>query len=152
MTSNSKSQEPTAVLFPVERDQHGYPSVSREQIWCLSVRGDRFIVDNIPFYARDVSMGDEILTEFRDGERWFSAVLTPSRNTTIRAFAQKVEVESVLVVKLESFGGLAEKMEGSPLVAVSFPPTADLAGALEYLDRESDAGNVAFEESCVRYR
>jgi hypothetical protein len=97
-------------------------------------------------------MGDEILTEFRDGERWFSAVLTPSRNTTIRAFAQKVEVESVLVVKLESFGGLAEKMEGSPLVAVSFPPTADLAGALEYLDRESDAGNVAFEESCVRYR
>jgi len=97
-------------------------------------------------------MGDEISTEIRDGDRWYSALVKPSRNTTVRAFARRAEIESTLAPRLESFGGLSEKMEGSPLIALSLPPTADIAGALDYLDRDSDAGNVAFEESCVRYR
>jgi len=152
MINNSSSEEPTAVFFPVEQDDNGHPSVSREQIWCLPGEKGRFIVNNIPFYARDISMGDEISTDIRNGEWWFSTLTKPSQNTTIRAFARKPEVAQKLVPRLQSFGGLTEKMEGSPLVAVSLPPAADIAGVLDYLDRESDAGNVAFEESCVRYR
>jgi hypothetical protein len=152
MIGDLSTEQPTAVFFSVEQDENGYPSVGCEQVWCLPVERDRFVVEDIPFYARDVSMGDEISTELRDVERWFSAVVRPSRNTTIRAFARKPEIEKTLRPKLESFRGLTKKMEGSPLIAVSLPPSADIAGAMDYLDRESNAGNVAFEESCVRQR
>jgi len=152
MIDNSQTSEPTKIYFTVGRDESAYPSVSREQLWCLPVDGDRFTDDNIPFYARDVSMGDEVSTEMREGERWFSKVLRPSRNSTVRTVALKPEAHPLLGAKLESFGALTEKMEASPLVALSLPPTADIAGVMHYLDRESDAGNVDFEESCVRYK
>jgi len=152
MINDQTSKDPVAILFLVEPDENGYPSVSLEEIWCTSAGGDKFIIDNIPFYARDVSMGDEISTEIRDGERWFKKVAKLSRNTTVRVFARKSEIAPMLVPTLQSFGGMIEKMEGSPLIAVSLPASADIEGVMDYLDRESNAGSIGFEESSVRYR
>ena len=59
---------------------------------------------------------------------------------------------SDLFFALRAFGGQTEKMEGIHLAAISFSPSADLMSALDFLDRESESGNVAFEESSVRYR
>ena len=101
---------------------------------------------------RDIRLGDRIKTETKGDERWFSVVTNASKNTTVRAFARSDAFSSQLVPRLQAFGGITEKMEGSNLLAISFPPTADLAAALEYLDRESESGNLAFEESSVRYR
>jgi hypothetical protein len=143
--------EPVSVLFALEQEQSEYP-VSFEQIWCLPVQDDIYLIDNIPFYARDVSIGDEIRTKLRDGGRWFTCVTKPSTNTTLRMFARNPTFEPLLRPKLESFGGQTEKIQGSPLIAVSLPPSADIASALDFLDRENEAGNVSFEESCVRYR
>jgi hypothetical protein len=146
------TSEPVRVFFSVSQDETGYPQVTCEQIWCLPVSGTRFIVDNIPFYARDISLGDEVETETNDGERWYTRLINPSRNTTIRVFARNEASAPLLIPQIRAFGGQTEKMEGSPLIAISLPPVADLAGALEYLDRESEAGNLAFEESSVRYQ
>ena len=153
--ANSPSQlkaEPSSVFFHVEQDKNGNPPITREEVWCIHKDGDRYIVDNIPFYARDISMGDEINTEIRNGERWFQAVTAPSKNTTVRVYARNPMTASTLLPLIHSFGGLTEKMEDSPLIAINFPPSADIAAAMEYLDRESEAGNLAFEESSVRYR
>lgn len=152
MDANKPARNPVRVFFPVEQDESGYPAVSREQIWCVPTKDDLFLVDNTPFYAREISMGDEISVERRGRELWFSKLHKRSRNTTLRAFARNDDFAPALIPKLRSFGGVTEKMEGSPLIAVSLPPGADIAGALEFLDRESAVGNVAFEESSVRYR
>ena len=144
--------EPEKIFFAIEQDHSKYPSVSCEQLWCLPVQTDTYLIDNIPFYARDVSIGDEIRTELRDDRRWCICVTKPSTNTTLRVFARNPIFEPMLRPRLESFGGLTEKMEGSPLIAVSLPGIADIASALAFLDREYEAGNVGFEESCVRYR
>ncbi|HEY6375528.1 MAG TPA: DUF4265 domain-containing protein [Edaphobacter sp.] len=144
--------EPVEVFFSVKQDESGYPPVSCEQIWCIENANDLFVIDNIPFYATDVSLGDEIRAEVRDGARWFGSLVKASRNTTLRIFARNKEIAPLIIRQLETFGGLTERMEDSGLIAVSLPPTADIAGALAYLDRESDAENLAFEESSVRYR
>jgi Domain of unknown function (DUF4265) len=140
------------ILFTVEQDENGPPSVTCEQIWCVPMGQDRYVVDNIPFYARDISLGDEIQTEMRDSDRWFAKLLKPLGNTTVRAFARNQTFGPLLIPRLRAFGGQAEKMEGIHLVAISFPPSADLISALDFLDRETESGNVAFEESSVRYR
>lgn len=148
----AQKEEPVSVFFALEQEQSQYPPVSCEQIWCLPIQEDIYQIDNIPFYARDVSIGDEIRTELRDGGRWCICVTKPSTNTTLRVFARNPTFEPLLRPKLESFGGQTEKMQGSPLIAVSLPSSADIASALDFLDRENEAGNVGFEESCVRYR
>jgi hypothetical protein len=145
------TNEPVRVFFPLEQDENGYPPVTCEMIWCLPATGS-YVVDNIPFYARDISLGDEVQTELRDGELWFVGLATPSKNTTVRGFARNGIFAPLLIPQLQAFGGVTEKMEGSDLVAISFSPSSDIAGALDYLDRETKVGNVAFEESSVRYR
>lgn len=144
--------EPVEVCVSVEQDHFEQPLVRQENIWAVPQGCGTYLVDNIPFYATGISLGDEIKAERQNGTLCFVAVVNPSKNTTVRVFARRESFGPLIVPKMQSFGGLTEKMEGSPLVAVSFPPTADLAGALAFLDKESDAGNLAFEESAVRYR
>lgn len=144
--------DPIQVVFSVDQNEEGYPPVKEESIWCLPKAPGIFKVDNIPFYAANISLEDEVAAETKGGALRFVKLIHRSKNTTIRVFARKGSFEPIVVPSIESFGGVTERMEGSPLVAVSFPPSADLAGALEFLDRESAAGNLAFEESSVRYR
>jgi hypothetical protein len=47
---------------------------------------------------------------------------------------------------------LVEEMENLPLLAVSMPPDSDIASALAFLDAEAEKGNIAIEESAVRYK
>ena len=144
--------EPVKVMFPVEPGESGQPAITCEQLWCLPIGGDRFVVDNIPFYAREISLEDEVEIHLRDGERWFVGVVNPSKNTTVRVFPRRSDAATALTDRLRAFGGHTERMEGSELLAISFPPSADLSAALDYLDAETAVGNVAFEESSVRYR
>jgi hypothetical protein len=140
------------ILFQVEQDPSGYPPVSREEIWCLPLSQDILVVDNIPFYARDISLGDEICVKIEDGSRWFASLVKPSSNTTLRVFVHRQAAAPLVISRLRSFGALTEKMERMDLIAVCLPATTDIAGILAYLDRETDIGSVAFEESSVRYR
>jgi len=144
-------KELVEVFFSVIQDENGWPPLSCERIWCLPSDDDVFVVDNIPFYARDISFGDEVQTEESDGVRWFASLVKPSGNTTLRVFALNKAVGPLLIPKLRALGGLTEKMEGSDFIAVSLPPSADIAQVLDFLDRESNNGNLAFEESSVRY-
>ena len=144
--------ESVQVHVPIVQNESGYPPVGEELIWCTLRENGTYLVDNIPFYAPNISLGDEIRVETQNDELWFEELVNPSKNTTIRVFARKKSFGPSIIPRMQSFGGHTEKMEGVDLVAVSFPPTADLAGALAFLDKESDAGNLAFEESAVRYR
>src|SRR6476619_3275098 len=115
-------REPIQVHVPVEQDESGYPPVKEESIWCVPQKGGTYLVDNIPFYARDISLGDEIRTGNRNGQPWFEEVVRPSKNTTVRVFARQKSRAPLIVPQMQSFGGHTEKMEGSGLIAVSFPP------------------------------
>ncbi len=145
--------EPVQVIFSLDETTSASSGLSEEAIWCLpTMSSNSFVVDNIPFYATDISMGDEIKAEVSSAKLRFMKVLRKSKNTTVRLFAMQGSAESELIPKMQSFGGLTEKMEGSSLVAVSLPPTADLAGAFAYLDSESEKRRIGFEELSVRYR
>jgi hypothetical protein len=106
-------REPVEVCFSIKQDENGFPPVSCERIWCLPGEDDLLVVDNIPFYARDVSMGDEVKTEIREGSRWFSSLIKPSTNTTLRVSVRNKIIAPLVIPKLQALGGLTEKMEGS---------------------------------------
>ena len=140
------------VRFDLEVDADGYPPVSAEYIWCSSTAQGTYVVDNIPFYARDVSLGDEIATDIADGEETFKEVVRKSANTTVRVFVKDLANTQRYRGELNSLGCITELSEISGMFSVSMPPEAKVADALAFLDRASESHEIGFEESSVRYK
>lgn len=55
-----------------------------EGIWARPTDRGTYIVDNIPFYARDVALGDEVGVDREGGRLWSRGVLAPSGAMTLR--------------------------------------------------------------------
>ncbi|MFV0537599.1 MAG: DUF4265 domain-containing protein [Dysgonomonas sp.] len=71
------------VVFELEVDEDGYPPVGFESVWTIKER-DYYIVDNIPFYIHDISLGDKIIVKENNGELRYLETIEKSRNSTIR--------------------------------------------------------------------
>lgn len=147
-----KKDKPVKVHVDLEVDDSGYPPVSSEFLWCIPTTHGSYIVDNIPFYAREISIGDEVAADLSKGLLAFRCVLKPSANSTIRILVKRKEVQERIASQLQEFGCKTEIMEGMPLIAVSLPPNCQLRTALAYIDEEANLGTVAIEESAVRYQ
>jgi hypothetical protein len=110
-----------------------------------------FIVDNIPFFARDVSLGDEISAKKVGKALHFSRVLQKSKNSTVRVLLMKPHLAGAIRKQLDGFGCGTELMDQLSLLAVTFPPDSHLAEAFSFLDKEAKKRNIGIEESAVRH-
>lgn len=62
-----------------------WPPVDQEAIWALNLGRGRYKVDNVPFFAKNLSFGDIVQTESADHEMpYVSAVLERSGHSTYR--------------------------------------------------------------------
>lgn len=153
VTKIVRNDEQVRVRFPVPDREEGFPPVDAEYLWCTPRNDGRFIVDNIPFYTREISLGDVVDVRKERGEELvFNQIVEASSNTTIRVFARSIAYVPELVASL---GALGCDIEGGDIeghLAISAPKTAQLEQLFAFLDRESSKGAVAFEESAVRYK
>lgn len=140
------------VYFELEQDQEGYPPVSSEFLWCLPTGRGTYIVDNIPFFVRDVSLEDEISAKKAGRVLWFSGLLKKSRNSTVRVLLKKPDLTIMIREKLENLGCGSELMDDLSLIAITMPRESSIAEALAFLDQQCEYGNIGIEESAVRYR
>jgi Domain of unknown function (DUF4265) len=138
----------TKIFFRLEIDDDGYPPAAAESVWARhGEKEGEYIIDNIPFFTREATDGD-IVAAHRDvdGVLWFHQVLQPSRNSLIRVvFFDKNAVEATR----EGLVGLECETEYSGpdnLLAVSIPPSADLAAVQGYLNRLKEEGAIEYEE------
>ena len=74
----------TKVFFVQQIDENKYET---ESLWC-KVEDNLFIVDNIPFIAERVSLGDTIEVEFDEDDKqyYFEDFVASSGNTTVRIY------------------------------------------------------------------
>ncbi|MEZ5484212.1 MAG: DUF4265 domain-containing protein [Lysobacteraceae bacterium] len=130
------TQEPTAkVLFRIQ-EEDGSSSV--ETLWAVPLGGDRYKLDNSPFYAYGVSWQDTVLAPFDPAEHLptFQAVLERSGNRTIRIMLNPpLETGNASDELLKGLIDLGCSYEGaSPVYAsINVPPEADLQEVRGYL-------------------
>ncbi|HET6160752.1 MAG TPA: DUF4265 domain-containing protein [Dongiaceae bacterium] len=79
----SDSQKPAKVLFRVPNEDG---SAEVETLWADDLGGDRYRLDNCPFYASGVSWNDVVYAPYDLDEEFptFRSVLEKSGNRTIR--------------------------------------------------------------------
>lgn len=131
----SQVEGPTEkVLFRVEGDGQ----VNVETLWAFDLGNDQYRLDNAPFYAYSVSLGDVVHAEpdTTGGVPTFQAVLRKCGNRTVRVFfddpVEPGSVSEKLLSVLESFGC---EYEGANkrYVAITIPPRVELAAVRDFL-------------------
>jgi Domain of unknown function (DUF4265) len=131
----SQVEGPTKkVLFRVEGDGQ----VNVETLWAFDLGNDQYQLDNAPFYAYSVSLGDVVYAapDTAGGVPTFQAVLRKCGNRTVRVFfddpVEPGSVSEKLLSVLVSFGC---EYEGANerYVAITIPPRVELAAVRDVL-------------------
>jgi hypothetical protein len=141
------------VRFPLEVDDDGWPPFSSEGVWAIPLGGDRYLVQNTPWFVRALANGDVVrATPDGDGVLWASERLEWSGYLTGRAIpiangpldgdpARVLEVLAQEGVSGEGFGEL-------PIVSIEISPADVVALKRQLVDGEAN-GLWHFEEGCV---
>jgi Domain of unknown function (DUF4265) len=150
----SPPPQPTAkVLFRVPEDDG---SANVETLWAYDLGNDRYRLDNSPFYAYSVSVGDIVFApaDPAEGRPTFKEVFEKSGNRTVRVILDPPlatgNSSDDVVQELLSLGCLYEGANPSYLCIV-IPPEADFSLVCERLTARGTQWEHADPDSSELY-
>ena len=147
--TDTGSKRHVKVLFHLEQDEDGYPPASVESLWALPKGDGLFQVDNIPFFATGVAVGDIVLAAQVDGAILFQEVVQASGHSTLRvAISEAADVPAVRAL-FEQKGCSVEQSHLPRLIAVDVPPSIPLGSLRPILVAGQEQGRWDYEEACL---
>ena len=122
-----------------------------ETMWTLK-RDDGYEIDNIPFYVKELALGDVVSAQREaDGTLRFSELVRPSGHSTIRLwFSNEHDVQPIRD-ELKRKGCASEVSDLPRLVALDVPPSVPYAKVKEFLDQGEHAGTFEYQEACLGF-
>lgn len=87
MAGENNIAEMVKIIFPLERDEEGYPPFPEESLWGKKCEGG-YLIDNVPFFIYDISLDDVVSVKKKEGQLYFHQLLYKSTNSTIRIFSK----------------------------------------------------------------
>lgn len=140
------------VVFKLKQ-RGGYPPVGYESIWAetLDVTKGLYRVDNIPFFAYGVSLGDTVHAKRVEGELRFRKVVEKSGNSTLRVFCRDASKIPALQKLLIARGGRVERSHLKKLFAVNVPKGKRLSAFLGYLEQNANKHACEVEDADVNH-
>ena len=141
---------PVKLLFRLKRDEDGYPPVDVESVWANSQADGTYQIDNIPFFARGVAVGDAVTAKTIDGELFFEGLVRPSGNSLIRAIVRDEAEVPKLCSELKALGCDVE-VHGR-LVAVDVPAAVSYTPICQLLEVGLNTERLGFEEAVLCHK
>jgi hypothetical protein len=138
-------------VFFVQKDSSdGYQI---ESLWCTIFKNN-FVIDNIPFVAKRVSLGDVISAEWDEDDQcyYFDDFISVSGNTTVRLFLQKEEDIKEVRDYLSSKNCESEIFLSQKTVAINIPKDVMYPPLKEYFEVGEESGKWVYEESCLAHK
>ncbi|MBI4819637.1 MAG: DUF4265 domain-containing protein [Deltaproteobacteria bacterium] len=139
------------VVFELEEGDDGFPPARFESVWAFE-QGDRtYLLDNIPFFAHEATIGDRVEAEDVDGQLRYRKTVSTSGNSLVRVlYSPEVDVDGILS-DLRGLGLSAETYIEYRLVAIDVPSGAHLTPLRSYLERRLELGELDYEEPLLRH-
>jgi hypothetical protein len=131
----------------------GEGQLETESLWCIK-EGQIFEVNNIPFIARRIALGDKILAEFDPEEKvyYFDDFVDVSGNSTLRVYFSEPKLIDETVERLNSLGCESEILLQRQILAVNVPKNVDYLPIKHYLDEGENKKLWTYEESCLAHQ
>jgi hypothetical protein len=140
------------VLFHIESDASGYPPVYAEGVWSIPAGDGLFVLDRIPLFTREATLGDTVEVRLADRRWWFHKLVRKSGNSLLRIKSFKgmkpEEVISALARLRCSTTYEAEITRG--LVAVNVPGDVPLRPVRQFLAAAAAKDLLDYEEPILR--
>ena len=144
------------IIFPLERDEDGWPPHDAETLWARRLPDGSFQLDNIPVFVQDVSCEDIIAAdqdEPPEGEAgfWyrFRGVVEPGGHSTIRLWVNDEASVASVRAELRSLGCDSEGTYLPKLIALDIPPEAEFGRVMQFIRSGAERGMWDYEEGCV---
>lgn len=139
------------IVFELEIED-GFPPIGTESLNALADDFGFFRIDNTPFFATGVSLGDVVEAESDDrGRLCFRRVIRQSDNTSLSIIFLDDQVRMPTTQYLEDAGCYCEYGEfpGLEAVAVSIPVTVNYENVVGYLDNWEARGAISYAELAI---
>lgn len=148
-----KSEHCVKIIVPLEQDEDGYPPVSSERLWAIDAGEGRYRLDNIPFFARELALGDIVSAVVEEGADEgilrYQQVIEPSGHSTFRVLVHdEAQVQEVCGL-LERLGCGTEQSHLPRLVAIDIPPSVSLDAVRKALEPGRAQERWDYEEACL---
>lgn len=141
------------IKFRLIQDENGYPPFGNEYLWAKSTNNRmEYIIDNIPFYSSDVSLGDLVLVHKNQDDLSFLKVLVPSGNSTIRIYCPIRDIFSRLKIELVQKECSWEGSNLDNLISVNIPPKVDINHIIELINKlKESCQEIEYEDGCIQH-
>jgi hypothetical protein len=151
LTSNDKSAGLVKVIFPL--DPNAWHGSATESVWAEPVKGGRYRLRNVPFYASGVSYDDVIEAVDDAGHLVFTSVFDRGGHSTYRLLVNGPHCDQFEAYwdRLAECGCTYERGH-HPLIAVDVPREADIIEVYKRLEQGEADGVWGFEEGYCGHR
>jgi len=149
MASHSSSSK---VTFELTQDADGYPPFASESVWVQRTKDPTiFVVDNIPFFVRDISLEDVIRAEFRDAQLHYIETLRRSGHTTLHCIFLDDGQFKPVTDHLERLGCEWEQSHIKHLIAIDVPPLVSYQDVMKSLQADGLGESFEVAEASMRH-
>lgn len=119
-----------------------------ESLWTIKT-DEYYKVDNIPFFIKNVSLGDIVSVEDDDGELFFDDIIETSGHSTIQiVFFDQSKAESI-EKSLEERGCHWEGSHIKSLISVDIPSEVNYEPIKKFLDDLESLKILEYREACL---
>ncbi|GLS27580.1 hypothetical protein GCM10007877_32990 [Marinibactrum halimedae] len=134
------------ISFPISSE---YGAV--ERMFAQHTADNRYVLDNSPFYAFDISFCDEFFVKEVNGEKVFSGLASRGGHSTYRIKLPKNKDHEYFLNYWEPLKELGCSFEGSSanerrLYSIDMPPDVNVHKAYQVMESLEDEGIWEFEE------
>lgn len=135
--------------------QDGWPPVASERVWAYDRGDDTYVIDNPPWFVRDLAVGDVVraMSPYAASQPVFQQLMRRSDHVTIRlACFRSGPPAGDLARAIEPFRRLGVYAEGAGqygMVALDIAPTDPMAEIVDVLRAGVADGSWEFEEGRV---
>jgi hypothetical protein len=134
----------------IEIGKDGSDEVEIESLWVTPVQAG-FKIENIPFYARSLALGDVVKVVKKHDFLYFKKLLRASGHSTIRLIFFRKNLIQTTLNELEAMGCSSEISDIKTLVAVDVPSEKIYKLVKVYLDKGETEGKWEYEEGCLGF-
>lgn len=138
------------LLFHLEQDEDGWPPAAAETVWAIERENGRYVVDNIPFFAAEATLGDLVEAEWEDGFLTYRRTVGPSENSLLRVIVSDCVSPVHVQEDLARLGCSTELMAVYRLIAVSVPGHVELSTVIAFLRGGAEDERWDYEEAILR--
>lgn len=142
------------MVFELDNED-GWPPVGTERVWAFSRGRDRYVIDNVPWFVRDLAVGDVVRAVSPDSHSHpvFQEVLRRSDHVTIRVICFRAgPLEGDLARAADPFVQLGVHVEAASqygLLALDIGAEAPLDDIVAVLRAGQESGSWDYEEGRI---